>query len=340
MRNRGQNLVEMAIIFAVIVIGAVIVLTALGKNINTMFTTSNEEYKTFEPFADATNYDYYDLKNYPEISVTGNADGSSSFTVGDQQVDIPKDLADVIDSQGASGDILREIAYMIEKYAAEYEPDDVPLQVYTGNSSRTDDKMTAQGRVDQVINNFSSIIQVGDHLVMLQSEDACEKVDGKECGDGEFKRLADFRLEGDIIDGQFIANVERTDEDSKVVKEMSHYQKDLDKLQTDLDKDLAKLQEDLDKAIAENDTKDIEKIQEDIAKANAEYQEDLAKLNEDHEEEMGKLDEKNRATVIYDIDTTDGYTFDFVSMETNMRGVDRKKIEEWTIDFEETAYNL
>ncbi|MEW5818917.1 MAG: hypothetical protein AB1782_01885 [Cyanobacteriota bacterium] len=339
MKNRGQNLIEMAIIFALVVICAVVVLTALGKNINTMFSKSNEQYTEFKPFGSGETISYYDLKGYPVIESTQNNDGSTTFVANGQTVTIPKELADVIDTQGSSGDIMREIAYLIDKYGGDYAGD-VPVQVFTGTSFREDDKMTANGRITEVTTNYSTIIQVGDHLVMLQSEDSCLKVDGKECGSGELNRLGDFRLEGDIINGKFVANVERTDEDSKVVKEMSDFKKDQDKLKSDLDKTLASLQADLLKAQTEGNTGNITKIQEKIDKENSDYQTDLNKLTTAYDSKIISLQENNRATITYAVDKTDGYNFTYESMDTSMRGVDRKKLEAWNIDFNETGYNL
>lgn len=158
-KGNGQNLVEFAIIIGLVVVVAVAALSLMGDNIHSMFGKSNDKYKTYKPFgsevpssnpADGPGEiekqepvpgSYVSSRGLP---FTRNEDGSVDFTVNSQDVTLSSDILedigivfDTVSTNGLEDHVIDTIAILINKYASEYEPDDVPIDVSSGNAYRS-----------------------------------------------------------------------------------------------------------------------------------------------------------------------------------------------------------
>lgn len=127
-RIKGQNLVEFAIIFGIIVIIGVIALTLLGKQVNQLFVNSTDKAKKFEPFNFSVNNDSNtgnlkagDLKGTPDNPVRKCNNDVCTIDFGELILTgVPANYNDYIKSNGTSGttdhfaQLLEEISQQLE----------------------------------------------------------------------------------------------------------------------------------------------------------------------------------------------------------------------------------
>lgn len=199
MKEKGQNLVEFVIIVAVVIIGGIMVLTLLGGNVNALFTKSVNKTAEFKPFGVETDGGPADPKNPPTtgsvatepttITINGNdvilnPDGSASFTVGSQQVDIPSEamanLNEVFMSTGSEGDqltteVLKAISTLIKEHKDEYPDGDVPINMSFGSGSRDQSDITGIGgggnyQGDASFSSNSITLSVGNDVTLIQKD--------------------------------------------------------------------------------------------------------------------------------------------------------------------------
>lgn len=117
-RNSGQSLVEFAVVGGIIIIIAVIALSALGKNVFNLFGGSKAKYEVYQPFQKGNNEnnnansgnnnkpapepaEFEPSPSNPKITCSGN---SCTLDFGDYVIEgIPGDFSDYIQSSGTSG---------------------------------------------------------------------------------------------------------------------------------------------------------------------------------------------------------------------------------------------
>lgn len=162
MRNRsGQNLIEFIIISALVVVGLIMSYAFLGDNIKEMFSKSSAKVEEFKPFGEgtATTPESYSLPSEPPVrynplsppASTTTAKGvpitydssGAKFTVGTQEVTLSSKVLDDIGtvfqtagSDGAEKYVVDAIASFMQKYAAEYPGQEIPLEILNGQSDR------------------------------------------------------------------------------------------------------------------------------------------------------------------------------------------------------------
>lgn len=214
MKAKGQSLVEFVIIIAVVVIGGIMVLTLLGGNINHMFTNSVNKTAEFKPFGDGTTTlanNTTTPNNSPSsnpstttttpstttingVDVDIKPDGSASFTIGTQNVEIPgaamNGLSDVFMSTGSSGDqltteVMQAISKLINDHKDEYPGSDVPINMVFGDGVRNQADYEGTGggcySGEATSNSNFLTLSVGDHLIFIQKDQTFQ---GTELADG------------------------------------------------------------------------------------------------------------------------------------------------------------
>ncbi|MEW5819703.1 MAG: hypothetical protein AB1782_05885 [Cyanobacteriota bacterium] len=126
----GQNLIEMIIILAIVVIGSVLILTIFGSNVNKLFSKSNEETKKYKPFDYNNQLTSNNNSNDPQ-SGDYIYDDNSNLTInldGLTISDIPGDFYQVLQTSGSSGGT-EKLAEIVAKLAAKLEAKgDLPLE--------------------------------------------------------------------------------------------------------------------------------------------------------------------------------------------------------------------
>lgn len=189
MRNKGQNLIEFIIIIAVVVLGGILVLTLLGGNINEMFTKSSQKVDTYKPFGQGVTPSTSNTSSSPSpstsstaastlnvngVNININTDGSATFTYKGQNVALSatalKDMSTAIDTTGSDGTeiLIAMVQDMIDEHKAEYEPADVPLEILSGKSVRTDDGGDAYAYGTAELNLVT--VKVGDSFKIFQND--------------------------------------------------------------------------------------------------------------------------------------------------------------------------
>lgn len=215
MKSKGQSLVEFVIIVAVVVLGGIMVLTLLGGNINQMFTSSVNKTADFKPFGDGSSVlanNTTTPSNSPNtntspttttpstttingVDVDIKPDGSASFTIGTQNVEIPSaamdGLSDVFMSTGSSGDqltteVMQAISKLINDHKDEYPGTDVPINMVFGDGVRdqSDYNTTSGGNYSGAATSNSNFLtlSVGDHLIFIQKD---QTYGGEAIGNGD-----------------------------------------------------------------------------------------------------------------------------------------------------------
>ena len=121
--------------------------------------------------------------NVAGYNVITNADGSITFNVNNQKINISAEAvslqSSVIQTSGSSGieTLVKEVAYMVNKYASEYPGEPVPLNISYGITNKycTDDRVTTyKGTAEANITQ----IMVGNNFVMIQKDQSCSSIPG------------------------------------------------------------------------------------------------------------------------------------------------------------------
>jgi Flp pilus assembly pilin Flp len=338
--EKGQNIIEFIIIIALIAIAGIVVYMILGQNIHSIFEGSTKKTSEYKPFKwESSGSSSFNTpiptgitENINGINVSLNKDGSKTFEIAGQTVNLTKELADFSKSfevAGSSNDILiTEIAYMINKYKDEYPDSDVPVEVWTGKSSRTDKDIKYYGYADGIvetnneyIDNPSIVIKIGDHLMILQNEINCTK-NGNVCKDKESQKQGQFKIEGDLIyqEGKTIFNAQVTKLD--IADDKAKLEEKLLKIKEKYDKEIAKANEN-------NDTKKIAELE--------------ARYNEDVQKEKDKFEGEIIAGFTSTVAMENGIKFLDTTLEGKLLHTklnrDNKKPEnsdEWVITFDDS----
>jgi Flp pilus assembly pilin Flp len=205
-KHRGQTVTELVIILALISVAGIAALFLLGGNINEMFTRAYDNFKDFDPLNakatvatvpdsddDVTPFDPplpdlppADSVNTLEIEgieVTQYADGSYSFPVGAQNITIsPEQLSKmntVLETTGSAGlsDLVKEMAYLVDKVKDDYGGADVPIDIQFGTSARicqtASDDPGYEGIAFPGTAEVNSVtIAAGNQLILLTNDQA------------------------------------------------------------------------------------------------------------------------------------------------------------------------
>lgn len=190
MRDKGQSIIEFAVITAVIALGGIFTFTMLGNNINELFFSSVEKQKNFDPF-DAKNPttqttptdENTESKEIVETKVIGNysvdmlADGSAIISVNGKEITLSAASFDsmntVLQTSGSEGSLIDIVGYMLETHAAEYPDTDVPIEISFGDGTRYTDPVGDGTYYNSFISTASIntvSVKVGDHLIILSND--------------------------------------------------------------------------------------------------------------------------------------------------------------------------
>lgn len=214
MNNRGQNLIEFLLILSLVVVGSIFAFSALGGNLDTMFSKVNN----FDPFnanaqnqgsspnnnqAPSNSTPYTSPVAYTETisgyPVDMHADGSASFIVGEKSVTLPKNALDlqnaVFQTTGSSGmtDLVKDIAYLVQSKAADYPDGDVPVTLAYGTGKRSWNEGNAIYEGNAVANTIT--LRVGDSIMIYQYD---------QTGSGLNNFAGTFKIEGTVTPGNQI----------------------------------------------------------------------------------------------------------------------------------------
>jgi len=211
-KSLGQEAVEFVILASLIFIASLAIIFAFKDKIASFFNnngsiTSSSSSKSAIISADKE--PIYKLTSNAPVKISGyeviiNDDGSASFTVNDQKVNIPAEAVslqnEVMQTTGSSGleYLVKEVANMITKHASEYPNGAVPVNITYGKTTNTATNNntvytgTAAANVTQ--------IKVNNDFVMIQKNQNCKSSLANSC-------LLDmnnvYRMEGTISNGTF-----------------------------------------------------------------------------------------------------------------------------------------
>lgn len=223
--KRGQEATEFVLISILVFFSALLVVFLFGNKISKFFTEQSSASKVSKNSSIAINPNNQqkyntEIENYngstkttagttsvlPENitmpDITENADGSLSFTAGEQNVTLPsqiKDLSNVVfETTGSSGaqDLIKEVALMIDRYKSEFPDGDVPVEISFGKGTRAlgYNYETYQGTAEA--NSIS--IQAGNHIVIIQNDQTCIDNQATRQYTNTCSKSGKYRIEGDI----------------------------------------------------------------------------------------------------------------------------------------------
>lgn len=209
--KKGQSLVEFAIILGLVVLVAVMALTLLGGNINSMFASSKTKYEGFKPYGEKVSIvetsgirgesseseggtdKQTGIKSLKEGTTTiGNTEitfdktsRTASFSVGGQNIQLSSDvlsnLDTVFETSGSSGlntYIVEAINDIINENKSKYPGQDVPVEISFGNSIRNvaavGNNSGAQYKGNTAINQVS--ISAGNNIIVIVNDQNCVPV--------------------------------------------------------------------------------------------------------------------------------------------------------------------
>ncbi|MEW5820878.1 MAG: hypothetical protein AB1782_11865 [Cyanobacteriota bacterium] len=206
--NKGQEAVEFILITMLVFFGAFFVVLAFGNKMANFFTNDSSVAKStsrttnvisantplnYSPnyTTNDTNdnnkllYDKYQQElaskqilstsNIAGYDVAMNADGSATLIVGSQQLNLSKELIElqdiVMETSGSEGiqDLVKEAAYLVEKYASQYPEGSVPIEISFGTGSRNSVDAAFVGKAE--VNTVA--VKVGSNLVIIQKDQKC-----------------------------------------------------------------------------------------------------------------------------------------------------------------------
>lgn len=231
MRNTGQNIIEFAIIIAIVALGSIFALTILGGNINTMFSKSNDAVKEYKPFGNGpiasageeTTTTIPESTSGPSESVnikgtdvTYNSDGSASFTVGSQNIAMSSDIMNSLNtvfetsgSEGITSEVMSAIQALITEHEDEYPAGDMPLEISIGKGARTeidDGEKESQYGGDAEAN--MTFLSVGDHMIVIQNDKFYRDEDDAKAKECTKDQCGVYILDGTVKDGKFHATID------------------------------------------------------------------------------------------------------------------------------------
>ncbi|MGD9581516.1 MAG: Flp family type IVb pilin, partial [Vampirovibrionia bacterium] len=141
-RSRGQNLIEFLLIVALVAIGGIFALTSLGGNVHNLLSGSAAKQAGFDPF-NVKNQSVESASGGSSVTVVSsqvidgysvdiNSDGSVSFAVKGQTVNLPAEdlqlLDTVFETSGSEGiELIKAIAKLIEENKVDGGPD-IPIE--------------------------------------------------------------------------------------------------------------------------------------------------------------------------------------------------------------------
>lgn len=210
---KGQEATEFVLIVVLVFFAALLTTTLFGNKIASFFMTDSSVVKSAKSTpslvssADLPKYTPdYETKAASDATLTKiggydvieNSDGSLSFQVGGQNVNLSADVVNlqntVFQTTGSSGagDLIKEIGYMINKYKADYPGSNVPVEIAFGQGDRgySDDKLSISYTGSASVNTIS--LKVGNNLVVLQKDQTCEVI-ATSCN-----YQGNYRIEGTI----------------------------------------------------------------------------------------------------------------------------------------------
>ena len=201
-KSLGQEAVEFVILASLIFIASLAIIFVFKDKIASFFNnngsiTSSSNSKS--AIISANKEPSYKLTTGTPIKISGyeviiNDDGSASFNVNGQKVNVPAEAVNlsniVFQTTGSSGleYLVKEIAYMIEKNQSNYPSGNVPIEIYYGQGTRTETDMSGFAYFGNAIANSFSI-KSGDTFIAYQKDQT------QSC-DGTCMTQGIYRLEG------------------------------------------------------------------------------------------------------------------------------------------------
>ena len=201
-KHVGQSIIEFVLIISLVAIGCIAILGILGNNVTRVYTDSNNAVASYNPLGNGSSVTTPPVASTPTSTtpttpsttpstttttstsstpnVVAHSDGSATLSVSGQDIYIPtaliNDLNTVYQTTGSSGltsEVQETIASLVEKYKDDYSGQNVPINVQMGYSARAQESpgISATFEGDASINSVN--ISVGDHLVMMQFDQAC-----------------------------------------------------------------------------------------------------------------------------------------------------------------------
>lgn len=157
MKNRGQNLMEFGIIIAVIAIASILVLTVLGSNINSLFSSSKESVDQFQPFGKGTASTIPGSNNPILIEgdkISYDENGNLTIKLDDLEIsNIPGDFYQVLQTAGSSGgtkvlaDVISELA---DYLAASGKMPEEDVQVLQDMASKANQMADIEAQIEEL----------------------------------------------------------------------------------------------------------------------------------------------------------------------------------------------
>lgn len=222
---RGQEATEFVLISILVFFSALLVVFLFGGKISKFFTNDSSAVRVAKGASSAINpggqqkYDT-EIDNYTGATkttsgsssftpaditmpdVTENADGSLSFSVAGRNVTLSSQLKaqnnTVFQTTGSSGslELIKEIAYMIEKHKAEYTDGNVPIEISYGLGDR-EGNGSAGGSYEGTAKYNSITIKSGNDIIILQKDQTCSYNSGG-CCDYHTDLMGTYRIEGTV----------------------------------------------------------------------------------------------------------------------------------------------
>lgn len=216
-KYQGQEAIEFILISSLILIGCIASLLIFNGTIKNFFNSDSAISKTSDIKISAINgstgiaYDQdfktsYGALDDPELSkynVVKNSDGSISFQVGSQKVNLPARVVQlqdtVMQTTGSSGaaELIKDIAKMIETYSGEFGGN-VPIELNygTGQRSLSSNSNLANYHATEESNSYS--VKAGNHVLIVQNDQSC---DGSECN-----YLGKYKISGSLDANNVLQN--------------------------------------------------------------------------------------------------------------------------------------
>lgn len=213
--NLGQETMEFAVLSCLVVIvliGTIIVFGDKLRNffinsqVHRMASSNSQVLASNSDMRYKPNTSTATISNISGYSVVTNDDGSMSFNVNNQKVDIPSAAVNlqnaVAQGTASSGTetLVKELAYMIKKYASQY-PDEVPIQLSYGDANKSS-AIPIKGLMDTTYEKTgaanATLIKVGNNFVIIQSDQACSSSNTNKSTGCTASKENLYRMEGSI----------------------------------------------------------------------------------------------------------------------------------------------
>lgn len=187
MNSKGQSTMEFGIICILVAVVAIASVMLFGKNIKVFFdknpavAKAEQDPNIINKAMPDNNYVKPVVVN--ETEVYFNQDGSASFTVGGQDVNLSSGIIQSLDivfetsgsqGMGLNSTVIDAIAKLVNDHKAEFGNADVPIEISFAESKRDQSGTTYAG--NSTMNSVQ--LNVGNHHILINNDQYC---DGPDC---------------------------------------------------------------------------------------------------------------------------------------------------------------